>query len=70
MSQCPNCGNPWLESYEAAGKCDACGFQVPTHEKSAQEDQFVPDQQQAFYPSAETVGMTGTYTSAEPGPEV
>lgn len=26
MSLCPNCGNPWLESYEAAGKCDACGF--------------------------------------------
>lgn len=25
MSLCPNCGNPWLESYEAAGKCDACG---------------------------------------------
>lgn len=26
MSLCPNCGNPWLESYEDTGKCDACGL--------------------------------------------
>ena len=22
---CSNCGNPWLDAYSVAGKCDACG---------------------------------------------
>lgn len=79
MSLCPNCGNPWLESYEATGKCDACGH-VPA---SGDENEYSPSGSTvdsiAFirgvayavsHPEPETVGMTGGSPIPEPGPEV
>ena len=43
MSLCPNCGNPWLESYEAAGKCDACGHVVSAGEPHVMIVETEPD---------------------------